>query len=274
MNKQKSQLSPTVSVVETGDGTRTLRHEEHGVHYRSCFGAEAESRYVFLSGSRLLHHQQQKRWNILELGLGGGLNFIVTAVAAIQSGVALFYHAVDWSPVDCVSLVKLHEGHTEPRQKQVASMVRDVCTQVHTSPGQQVYQSKAPNASIELYLYPQHWQDTQIFTTPPFDAIYHDPFGPAVNPESWTPACFAWSYAHLASHGVLTTYGAAAHTRAAMVAAGYRIYTRAGYGKKREMTVGTHPQHSIADTSCKALRQQRYWHKAREYWPELCRRSG
>jgi tRNA U34 5-methylaminomethyl-2-thiouridine-forming methyltransferase MnmC len=70
------------------------------------------------------------------------------------------------------------------------------------------------------------------------DAWFLDGFAPARNPELWEDGLIAAVVAHTAPGGTVATYTAAGHVRRALAAAGLTVERRAGYGRKRHMTVG------------------------------------
>lgn len=230
-----------IEAVETEDGSWTLYDSDQGVHYRSMQGALGESRHVFLEGTGLL--QRPTPWCVLELGLGGGLNFLHTADLCWQQKEGLLdYHAVECAPVD-PALFQEPGMFGWLQHQPLLGLLLDALTKARTQLAQSPPQHQPVTASLEegkrrvtLTLYPSLWQETQLL---PFQAhaAFHDPFGPRDNPEGWTEACFAWVKANMHPEGRLATYGAAGHARRAMQAAGWHVTKRPGHGRKRDMTL-------------------------------------
>ena len=94
-------------------------------------------------------------------------------------------------------------------------------------------------------LLPQRWQDSSL-PRHAYQALYHDPFGPAVAPECWSVECFQWAAERLADDGVLATYGASSAARLAMKEAGLLVGVLPGAPGKREMTVAARDPDSIS----------------------------
>jgi tRNA U34 5-methylaminomethyl-2-thiouridine-forming methyltransferase MnmC len=71
----------TPFLVPTADGSLTLFQSEVGEHYHSKHGALQESKHVFLNSGLVyfLAQEPQTQVRILEVGLGTGLNFLLTA---------------------------------------------------------------------------------------------------------------------------------------------------------------------------------------------------
>jgi len=74
-----------------------------------------------------------------------------------------------------------------------------------------------------------------------YQAIYHDAFSPAVNPELWTETFFRRLYQCLAPQGKLATYSAKGTVRRAMQAVGFTVSKHPGPPGKRDMVVATKP---------------------------------
>ena len=210
--------------LETADGSLTYQHPKHGASYRSLRGAETESRWVFLQGSRIA--QRPSPWNVLELGFGSGLNFRLTAQAAALAQVSLNYVSMEPEPMP--SSLWLVEDHWKNPEWGRPSSSGGLCLTVHHCR----WQDWSPQDGI-------------------FDAVYFDPFGPAVAPDCWSLECFRWAHLALKADGVLATYGASSAARQAMRGAGLQVGILPGAPGKREMTV--------ASPSLDGLAQAKLW---------------
>lgn len=226
--------------IQTGDGSYTFYDARGNIYFRSLQGARSESEYVFLEGTRL--RSRSPDWRVLELGLGLGMNFLVTAQAFLKSRLPgrLIYHGVEQAPLPAERLQQLHYEQWLEFPALLA------CLQGALRQAQTGQQASMSWQSVELVLYPSPWSALCLPKHLQFDAIYHDPFGPGANPEGWSMACFAWEAAHLDAGGVLATYGAATAVRRAMAAAGLWLATRKGSGNKREMTLAAWRPEALA----------------------------
>ena len=100
-------------VVDTADGSRTLRSGAHGQTFKSRLGALTESRSVFLEGSGVAARLAAGEPTcLLEIGFGTGLNFLVTAEAARVAGTKVHYVAVetDLLPAATLRALAYHEA--------------------------------------------------------------------------------------------------------------------------------------------------------------------
>lgn len=239
--------------IDTGDGSRTLYDPARDVYFRSMQGARTESEYVFLSGSGLANQPAPRQ--VLELGLGTGLNFLVTAASLRQHypEQLLDYHVVEAEPLGLAAFDSLqHEVWL--KDSELLGLLRQVLQASSQQPGQLINQQQG---TTRLSLYPQRWQDCVLPAGLQVQAIYHDPFGPEDNPDCWTADCFAWERQVLGPQGRLVTYAASTAMRRALVKAGFVIASLPGSGRKREMTVAG--LNEAALEGCEILRKARFF---------------
>ncbi len=199
----------------TGDGSQTLRHPLFGDAYHSLNGAVGESLHVFIgAGFRYMAERCDHPVRVLEVGLGTGLNCLLTAregVAAHYTGLELYPPAEDvWSAMDYAA---------DP-----------FFTAIHRAKwGENV--AVAPGFSLRKLL--ADLVSTQFDTT--FDVVYMDAFAPDTQPEMWSEAVFLKLYAATAPGGVLVTYCAKGEVKRALRAAGYTVERLPGALGKRHM---------------------------------------
>lgn len=244
--------------IATADGSMTLLNHENLLHFRSLRGARSESEYVFFESSGLQH--QTSPWRVLELGLGTGLNFLVTAQHALNANIALDYHVVEADPIPATLLKQLKYPQLfAPELCELLYRATEASTVKATSPKSPLPQS-FQNKNIRLTLYTGRWQDTLLPEDLRVYSIYHDPFGPKDNPDCWTEACFLWSSKHLLPEGRLATYAANTALRREMVNAGLFIASRRGSQLKREMSLAAHSLAALkGDPTIEIQRKKTYY---------------
>jgi len=74
------------------------------------------------------------------------------------------------------------------------------------------------------------------------DAWFLDGFSPAKNPEMWEPELMVGIGVHTSPGGTVATYTAAGFVRRGLTEVGFEVTRRAGYGRKRHMSVATMPE--------------------------------
>lgn len=239
--------------TKTGDGSTTLFDTEKKIYFRSVQGATTESAYVFCEASHIEDSSPPRK--VLELGLGTGLNFLITADRLLDTrpGEALHYYVVEADPLGPELFLEL-EHKRWLRHPELDQLVHQGLLELSQS---NCHYSQQTWGNIFLHIYKGRWQNTELPQDLNVQAIYHDPFGPADNPDCWTEACFRWSGQYLCSTGRLVTYAAATEMRRNLVSAGFVIASLPGSGRKREMTVAAFQEECLSDA--KILRKARFY---------------
>ena len=216
--------------IRTDDGSETVKRTDLDATYRSTGGAMSESRHVFIEASGLM--QRPGPWRVLELGFGLGTNLDQLIQAARTHGVSVDYVGLEAEPIP---------PNWVPEKIHHREFIQDL---LHQAEGEG---SSTPSRAghIRATLLSTRWQEC---TLPPFGAhaIFHDPFGPATNPDCWDLKVFLWERKHIAPDGIICTYGAAGHVRRAMRDAGFYVAEAPGYGRKREMTLASPVPESLS----------------------------
>ncbi len=233
--KKPTLTNSDLELCQTEDNSWTVLHKELDAHYRSMHGAESESEWVFVNGTRLLN---QPRWNVVELGFGLGTNLqtVLNVRSTLSNPPPLHYIGLDHQPIPMSVLQALHTD--SPHRPWLIELLGQI------ERGASIARVDIPEQQVRLELHstdlhtaslPQNWAT----------AFFHDPFGPKTNPESWTLEAFQTIKDCMAQDGVLATYGAAGHARRALASAGFWIASTKGFGQKREMTVASPSQDAL-----------------------------
>ncbi|WP_317191953.1 tRNA (5-methylaminomethyl-2-thiouridine)(34)-methyltransferase MnmD [Hymenobacter rubidus] len=201
-------------------------------HYHSRHGARQESEHVFI-GAGLVPLLDAGRGqpctrplHLLEVGLGTGLNALLTLRTARQAGAAVAYDGLETVPLPATVVAALTpKWDGTPAETTLFG-------QLHAAPWGQVH-PLAPS----FFLTKLH-QPLEAAKLPAnyYDLIYFDAFAPEKQPELWREAIFAQLYAAAAPGAVLVSYCAQGQFRRNLRAAGWRTEKLPGPPGKREMT--------------------------------------
>ncbi len=234
MNEERNAKAIQVESLEvepTADGSATLIDRATGITYRSVYGAASESAHVFVEGTRVF--SRKGPWHILEFGLGGGTNLLTTLAHYREHGFqeSLHYHAIERALIEPALASQLHQESAHPADLEF------LCNALNEgrASGTNHCVFEHPTLGVTLTVWIGDFRQAQLPATY-FDAVYHDPFGPQVNPDGWTDTWFTIAHKAMKPHGILTTYSAASAVRRAMAQAGLFLGTQPGSGGKREMT--------------------------------------
>lgn len=212
----------------TGDGSSTLYSEKYGETYHSRHGAIQESMHVFIGMGLAALPQEKQDISILEMGLGTGLNVLLTALH--QGERTIRYTSLEAEPIGPEQYQELNYSEELDGEKR-----SNLLTKIHELPWQSWQELQA---DFQLFKFLGKLQDFQPESKQKFDLIYYDAFAPGTQPELWTQEIFEKLFAFCHPGAVLTTYCAKGAVRRAMIAAGFEAERVPGPPGKREMLRG------------------------------------
>jgi len=219
----------------TSDGSHTLYVPELNEHYHSIHGAVQESNHVFIeAGLKVVDSGQwtvgrKRTIRVFEVGLGTGLNALLTYLEAKKQGIKIEYTAIEAFPLEKEIYTALNFSSVITGEN-----VDAILNLIHTS---------AWNTPVELspdyVLVKRHDAlENIVLETDKYDLVYFDAFAPEVQPELWTEDIFRKIYNAMANGGILVTYCCKGDVKRAMKAAGFTIEKLHGPPGKREMLRG------------------------------------
>ena len=225
MNKRNIQL--------TEDGSHTIYIPAKNITYHSTHGALQESMHVFIDcGLRyFINHSSENRDNIhvFEMGLGTGLNALLTWNEALSLKRKIVYHTVELYPLTEAEVQSLNYNDLMSNKNIQLSAI-------HHAPWNELIELGNYFSFIKIK------EDIQAFTTTDkFDIIYFDAFDPNAQPELWTENIFKKMFSMLYANGILVTYCSKGAVQRAMKAAGFVIEKLKGPPGKREIIRATKP---------------------------------
>jgi tRNA U34 5-methylaminomethyl-2-thiouridine-forming methyltransferase MnmC len=222
----------------TKDGSASIE-ETKGVTFHSIHGAIQESQHIYIrEGLRRALGQPgnpagtssdpagYQPLAVFEMGLGTGLNALLTLIEAEKVRVPVFYESVDAYPLEEAFVRQLNYCKILERPD-----LEEGFLAMH-APGAEVPLSVNPWFSFSRSCAKMEEYSMQR----PASLVYYDAFDPVAQPELWAPAIFENLYRQMAREAILVTYSAKGSVRRALVGAGFRVEKLAGPPGKREMT--------------------------------------
>ncbi|MEM7294317.1 MAG: tRNA (5-methylaminomethyl-2-thiouridine)(34)-methyltransferase MnmD, partial [Pseudomonadota bacterium] len=176
-----------------------------------------------------LRFAHSRQFRVLEIGLGTGLNFLLSAQLAAEHDTELHYVAIENRPLPGATVRRLKHGDLI-NDKSTAQRFCEYLDMCRT----QVQSPSAILGSAKLRIVPK-FDDLPAEDVGTFDTIFLDAFSPRNNPEWWTDVVFDKLQKFLRPSGTLTTYCASGAVRRGLQAAGFWIERRPGPPGKREM---------------------------------------
>ncbi len=213
----------------TRDGSITLRSAQLDVFHHSVHGAVQESLHVFINMG--LKQLAAAHIDVLEVGLGTGLNALLTWLYAAEQGKQVRYTALEPYPIHRNVLAEVDHPGTLGRPE-----LREAFLAMMSAPAeveQRVDDAFSFTRSASSAL---AWQQDERF-----DLVYFDAFAPRTQPELWSVEVFRRMRDALRPGGILVTYCAKGDVRRAMLAADFRVDRVPGPPGKRQMLRATRP---------------------------------
>ena len=210
------------NLIITSDGSHTLFNPEIGEHYHSTFGAVSESEHIFIRAGLDAIPSKIKHINLLEIGLGTGLNALLAMRWAEKHKREINYFAVEAFPLRKEVLGNLNYA-------EILEMNPELFSAIH------MVGSKKGRLSKYFSFAFQHdkLQDFNL-QTETYDLVFFDAFSPDVQPEMWTEDCFMKIAQSMKRGGVLTTYSCKGIVKRVLKSAGFQIEKLPGPPGKRE----------------------------------------
>ena len=216
-----------MKLEQTADGSYTLYVPELDEHYHSIKGALTESQHIFIDMG--LKHSSVNSPKILEIGLGTGLNCILTLLEAEESQRHIHYTGIERYPLNEEIIRKLDYP------SMIGNKHEDRYLAIHQTPWEEDI-----HLSPWFTLHKIEGDFTHYTFENKYDIIYFDAFAPEKQPEMWEQSLFDNLYNVLNEGGILTTYCAKGVVRRMLQTAGFKVERLPGPpGGKREILRAT-----------------------------------
>ena len=217
-------------------GKRDLYSLKYNDVYWSQDGGWAEKNYVFLDSVGISERWAEKEvFSILELGFGGGINFLATRQKWRDSKLLekkLNYISIEQNPLPRKTLESLYNSLeidtslyddflnkyiTIEKGNHILSFQKD-SLDLHLEIGDVLHILK--NLNIE------------------FDLLFLDGFSPSKNPDMWSLEIFQELFRICKTNGIFTTYSTASIVKENAISSGFEIEKIKGFGRKKWLLHG------------------------------------
>ncbi|WP_299288115.1 tRNA (5-methylaminomethyl-2-thiouridine)(34)-methyltransferase MnmD [uncultured Mucilaginibacter sp.] len=219
-----------LQIVSTADGCNTIFNSEIGENYHSKHGALQESQHVFLkSGLQyFLSVKEASQVTILEVGLGTGLNFLLSADFCTQQHIKLDYVGIEAFPLNTELI-----GQTGYDQY----IGKDLWENFQGMYPSAINHKVKINTFCELELV--HRELLNFESPQLFDVVYFDAFAAVHQPEMWSEEAIAHTVSFLKTGGIFVTYAITGNLKRQLKALNFKVEKAPGAPGKREMLRAT-----------------------------------
>lgn len=216
-------------IIRTEDGSTSLYDDNLKESYHSKFGAINESMHVFIDAG-LNRISKLDTINILEIGLGTGLNALLTCLFCEEQSIQINYCAIEPYPIEKKIYNQLNFGKCLKNKN-----TRKYFNIIHEATWGQ---ENNIHGNFKITKFKEKLSE---FETPInyYNLIYFDAFSPDIQPELWTLNNFIKIYESLKQDGILVTYCAKGQVRRDLETAGFLTERLPGPAGKREILRAT-----------------------------------
>lgn len=220
-----------MKLLLTNDGSYTLMVEELNETYHSRHGAIQESKHVFIkNGFRpILGKHPGQLIRIFELGLGTGLNALLTALESEKLAVKVEYTCIEPFPIpeNIVDQLNYHKVISNPFVKDYYDLIHsqswDKFNNIHP-----FFKFRKIQSKIQEYSCDKKY----------FQLAYYDAFAPNKQPEMWQKEILRKVYNFLGGKSMFVTYCAQGQVKRDLRSLGFAVHTLQGPPGKKEMIRG------------------------------------
>lgn len=234
-------LAMTRKLLLTDDGSATFYWDKYDEPYHSKHGAMQESQYVYIEQGLLPAILVNSTIYIFEMGLGTGLNALLTYQAqkiyeAAQLPFSVHYTAIEAYPLLAEEVAGLNYATRLPTENRANA--NSFLTALHEA---EWGKSICLTPTFTVHKINCRLEEVSFLPVGKYHVVYFDAFAPNSQPELWKAPVFSVLAAAMANGGRLTTYCAQGEMRRALRAAGLEVVRLPGPIGKREMTLAIKP---------------------------------
>jgi len=215
-----------IEVRITADGSTTLYRKDIDETYHSHHGALQEARHVFIQEG-LVQKLDLPKIKILEIGLGTGLNALLTYLFAKDNKLNIEYHGLEAFPLS--EEILKHVNYKDVIQD---NRVEKAFQDLHQASWNEKFSWSEQFEMLKIHDELQSYHAPKDF----FDLIYFDAFGPRAQEEMWDINLLSKLYSELKFGGILVTYCAKGSFKRDLKSIGFKLESIPGPPGKREMT--------------------------------------
>ncbi len=213
-------------IITSEDGSHTIELIGENEQYHSTHGAIQESNHVYIKYGLASVSQNKEQINILEVGMGTGLNVLLTFQYALENNLTIHYTAVEAYPLE-----KEIWGQLNYAEIIGGTQLKDFYHKIHES-----------DWNKEILLNDRfHFQkiDLPIQEVPlasdHYNLVYFDAFNPDLEPQLWSEEVFGKLFKSMRNESLLSTYSTKGIIKRALKSCGFSIEKKPGPPGKREI---------------------------------------
>lgn len=215
-----------LKIIKTSDGSHTIYNSELNETYHSLHGSINESNTVYIQNGLeyYIKKKSRKKINILEVGFGTGLNFLLTNIFFERRKENIFYHTIEPYPLPNEVIEKLNYV------SEVGEQYKDIFSLSHN-----LENDKKNYISENLEFLKSETSLENTILTDKYDIIFYDAFAPSKQPSMWKRINLEKIFLHMKNSSVLVTYCSSGQFKRDLKSIGFKVDVLPGPKGKKEM---------------------------------------
>ena len=212
-----------LELVNTYDGSNSLKNLIINDSYHSKYGAINESKHIFINNG--LKRISKKKIRVLEIGFGTGLNALLTQLYCDKKEQNIIYHTIDNLPLK-------KDTYSSLNYCDQLKIDKDIFLKIHNS----LWENEIELSNF-FVLKKINCDFTKKLFNEKYDLIYFDAFSPSKQPEMWGLNNFKKLYNCLNRNGVVITDSSKGDVIRTIKEVGFNVFSVEGPTGKREITL-------------------------------------
>jgi tRNA U34 5-methylaminomethyl-2-thiouridine-forming methyltransferase MnmC len=217
-------------IILTKDNSPTIFNETLNATYHSINGALQESMHVFINNGLLNILSKHSELNILEVGMGTGLNVLLSIIESQKFfDKKINYLAIEKFPLS-KSIINELSNYWPFKD------FKNIFYQIHSNNIEEFSEN-----FILIKFYEDVNKTLNKIEEESIHLVYYDAFAPSSQPEMWNKEIFEKLFLKIKSKGVLVTFCAKGEFKRNLKSIRFVVESLPGANGKREMTRAIKP---------------------------------
>ena len=215
-----------LKIIQTSDGSHTVYDESINETYHSIHGSINESNHVYVNAGlkQFIYESRKKHVNILEVGFGTGLNFLLLYDFLKKRNIKVDYHTIEPNPLNDSVLEKLNFSKIIGSVDEIFKIIHKSKTDELVEIDKKITFLKSVDTIENIKLKERK-----------YDIIFFDAFAPSKQPDIWSYNNLNKIHSSMGEDSILVTYCSSGKFKKTLHDLGFKVEVLDGPKGKKEM---------------------------------------
>ncbi|MEC7877959.1 MAG: tRNA (5-methylaminomethyl-2-thiouridine)(34)-methyltransferase MnmD [Bacteroidota bacterium] len=215
-----------LKIIQTSDGSHTIYDESLNETYHSIHGSINESNHVYVNAGlkQFIYESRKKHVNILEVGFGTGLNFLLLYDFLKKRNIKVDYHTIEPNPLNDSVLEKLNFSKIIGSVDEIFKIIHKSKTDELVEIDKKITFLKSVDTIENIKLKERK-----------YDIIFFDAFAPSKQPDIWSYNNLNKIHSSMGEDSILVTYCSSGKFKKTLHDLGFKVEVLDGPKGKKEM---------------------------------------